>query len=137
MKKLAFLAALLAAPPAYAVPVVDVIGTTPIQPVVSASLEASHVLTPAPGRLFSVYASNLTGGVTGFLQVFDLAAVPADGSVTPKVCVPFSNGVASANYQGIPPGKFVNGIVVVISSGSDCMHKTTGVLTGFISGMVQ
>lgn len=109
-----------------------------ITPVVSASLEASHVLKNAPGNLYSVFASNLTGGTVGNLQIFNATSVPSDGAVTPLVCVPFdAGGKAMAFYSPGPPAVFSTGIVAVISSAASCFTKTTGVLTGFISGMTQ
>lgn len=105
-----------------------------IAPVVSAALEASHVLDAVPGSLFSAYASNLTGGTTGYLLIFDAASAPVDGAVTPKVCTPFdSTGRAQAFYN--QPAIFSVGITAVVSSGANCFTKTTGVLTAFISGM--
>lgn len=109
-----------------------------ITPVVSGSLEASHVLKNAAGNLYAVYASNLTGGTTGLLQVFNATSAPADGAVTPIVCVPFNSmGEAAANYVPGPPAVFSTGITAVISSSTTCFTKTTGVLTGFISGLPQ
>lgn len=117
---------------------VDITGTTAIVPTVSAALENSHVLLASAGKLYSVYASSLTGGATSNLLIFDAASAPVDGAVTPKVCVPFSSlGIASANYQGIPPGSFTTGITAVVSSAASCFTKTTGVTTAFISGLVQ
>lgn len=108
-----------------------------VTPVVSGSLEASHVFKSSAGVLYSAYASNITGGTSGFLEIFNATSAPADGAVTPLVCVPISGGVASANYQGIPPASFSTGIVAVVSSSTTCFTKTTGVLTAFISGIVQ
>lgn len=109
----------------------------PKTPVVSTSLEASHVLKNAPGLLYSVYASNLTGGTSGNLQVFNATSAPVDGAVTPVICVPFSGGAAQAVYGGVPAATFSTGITAVISSAASCFTKTTGTLTGFISGVVQ
>lgn len=116
-----------------------VVTTAAITPVVSTALENNHVLKgSANGTLYSVYASNLTGGAVGYLQIYNAITAPADGaSQTPVVCVPFIGGVASANYQGLPPSAFATGITAVISSATSCFTKTTGVLTGFISGIVK
>lgn len=107
-----------------------------ITPVVSASLEASHVLnsTSAPASLYSAYATNLTGGTTGYLMLFNATSAPVDGAVTPLVCTPFdSTGRAQAFYN--QPAIFSVGITAVVSSGANCFTKTTGVLTAFLSGM--
>lgn len=117
---------------------VDPTGTTAVAPVVSGSLENAHVLKNAAGRLYSAYAANLTGGTASNLLIFNATSAPVDGAVTPIVCVPFnSNGVASANYQGLPPASFATGITAVVSSAASCFTKTTGVTTAFISGIVQ
>lgn len=106
-----------------------------LTPVVSAALEASHVLDGFPGSLYAAYATNLTGGSTGYLEIFNATSAPSDGSVTPLVCTPFdSSGKAQAFYANTP-AIFSVGITAVISSAADCFHKTTGVLTGFLSGM--
>lgn len=110
---------------------------TGITPTVSGSLEASHVLKASGGNLYSVYASNLTGGTSGFLLVLNATSAPGDGAVTPLVCVPFSGGVAQAAYINIPPAVFSTGITAVVSSAATCFTKTTGVLTAFISGLVK
>lgn len=109
-----------------------------IAPTVSGALEASHVFKAGAGNLYSAYASNLTGGASGYLMVFDATSAPGDGAVTPKVCVPFNSlGIASASYQGLPPADFLTGITAVVSSATTCFTKTTGVLTAFISGLVK
>jgi hypothetical protein len=112
--------------------------TIGITPVVSASLEGSHVLKASAGNLYAVYASNLTGGTVGNLLIINATSAPGDGAVTPLVCVPFdASGKAQAFYSPGPPAIFSTGIVAVISSAASCFTKTTGVLTGFISGMTQ
>lgn len=109
-----------------------------ITPVVSGSLEATHVLKNAAGNLYSAYASNLTGGATSNLLILNATSAPVDGAVTPLVCVPFNSlGTASASYQGIPPAIFSTGITAVVSSNASCFTKTTGVTTAFISGLVK
>jgi hypothetical protein len=107
-----------------------------IAPVVSASLEASHVIDAAPGNLYSISATNLTGGVSGNLLVFDATSAPGDGAVTPKVCVPFDSlGKAQASFLPGPPLVFATGITAVASSAVSCFTKTTGVITAFFLGM--
>jgi len=111
--------------------------TAGITPVVSAALEASHVLKATGGNLYSVYASNLTGAGAGFLLVLNATSKPADGASTPIVCVPFSGGVAQAAYINIPPAVFSTGITAVVSTATTCFTQTSSVATAFISGMVQ
>lgn len=89
------------------------------------------------GNLVGAYATG-PAAQAGFLMVFPLAAVPADGAVTPQDCVPMANGLASVTYgpQG-PPAPYNNGIVVVLSSGANCFTKTTGSITAFIHAVIQ
>ncbi len=108
-----------------------------ITSVVSAALEASHVLKASSGSLYSVYVTDLTGGTSGFLLMFNATSAPADGAVTPLDCIQITssgnNGLAN---QGLPPSTYSTGITAVVSSGADCFHKTTGVLTAYINGKV-
>lgn len=112
-------------------------GSAAITPVVSASLEASHVLKASAGNVYSVYASNLTGGAAGFLVLINATSAPVDGAITPLACAPFSGGVAQINYAGLPPAVFSTGITAVVTSATTCFTKTTGVLTAYLSGMVK
>lgn len=96
-------------------------------PVVSSASESSHVLKSGPGNLYSVYAT----GATGYLMVFDATSAPADGAVTPKLCVPAGSSVS---YLPGPPAYFSTGIVAVLSS-TGCFTKTA--VSGFISGLVK
>lgn len=109
-----------------------------ITPVVSASLESSHVIDAGAGNLYSLTASDLTGGVSGNMLVLNATSAPADGAVTPIFCVPFdSTGKAQAVFSGIPPAVFSTGITVVASSAVSCFTKTTGVITAFFNGMAK
>lgn len=109
-----------------------------ITPVVTTVAANSLVIKASAGSLFSVYATGLTGGSTGWLLVLNLAAKPADGAVAPLIAIPFSGGVASASYAGLPPAAFATGITVVVSSAASPYTLTTGVLTAaFISGFAR
>lgn len=108
-----------------------------ITAVVSGSAENNHVLKAAPGNLYSVYATNLTG-TAGFLVVLNATTAPGDGAITPLDCAPLpGNSTASINYRSGPPEVFSTGIVAVVTSASSCFTKTTGVITAFIHGDVQ
>ncbi len=108
-----------------------------ITPIVSASAEASHVLSASPGALMSAYAVNLTS-TPGFLVIINATSVPADGAITPKECVPLpANGYASVSYNPSPAAAYNPGIVAVVTSSTSCFTKTTGVITAFIKGAVQ
>lgn len=93
----------------------------------SASSESSHVLKAGPGNLYSVNAT----GATGYLMVFDATSAPADGAVTPVICVPAGSSVS---YLPGPPAYFSTGIVAVLSS-TGCFTKTA--TNGFIFGLVK
>lgn len=82
----------------------------------STSFEASRVVTGNAAQLLSIFGYN--SGAAGFVQIFDSAALPADGAA-PAI----SFGVpAAGNFSldvatiGIP---FGNGITVCISSTAD------------------
>lgn len=108
-----------------------------IAPVVSASAENNHVLKNAAGNLYGVYATNLTA-TAGFLVVLNATTAPIDGAITPLACVPLpASGVASINFNPGPPSVYGTGITAVLTSANTCFTKTTGVITGFISGSVQ
>lgn len=126
----------------YSIPVGPGGGVTPagvgVIPVVV--LAASRLSAKGSGgRLFSAYATSLAGGASGYLMGFDALTEPVDGTLTgaPPLCVPIVGGRASANYQGIPPLKFNNGLVLVLSSGANCGTKTTSAMTGYISALVN
>ena len=107
-----------------------------ITPVVSGSAEATHVLKNGAGNLYSVYATNLTS-TPGFLTVVNATSAPADGAITPLACVPLPvGGNAALNYT-VNPAVYSTGITAVITSATTCFTKTTGVITGFISGAIE
>lgn len=113
----------------------------------TAALANNLVLKTSAGNMYSVYSTNLTGGASGFLQLFNGVAVPADGAVsgctaTPTTgclvdCAPFNSGVAQITNGNMPPSVYSFGIVAVVSSATTCTTKTTGVLTAWIVGKVM
>lgn len=104
-----------------------------ITAVQSASAEASHVLATQNKRLVSVYATNHTA-TAGFLVVLNATSVPADGAITPLDCVPLPASGNASIFYGSRSKAYNVGIVAVLTSASSCFTKTTGVITGFISG---
>ena len=105
-----------------------------IAPVSSGAAASSLVIKAAAGNLFGVYATNTTA-TNGFLLVFNAASAPVDGAVVPLACVSMAgNSTASISYDGGAPARYGTGITAVLSSGANCFTKTTGVITGFISG---
>lgn len=108
-----------------------------IVPVSSGAAASSLVIKASAGNLFGVYATNTTA-TNGFLLVFNAASAPADGAVVPLACVSMAgNSTASISYDGGAPARYGTGIVAVLSSGANCFTKTTGVITGFISGAAK
>lgn len=99
---------------------------------------SSYVLKASGGNAYSVAAVNFTG-TAGFLVVLDASSVPADGPIAPIGCAPLagSSPASLAWGQGSPPVHFTNGLVAVLTSGATCYTKTTGAITGFISGQAQ
>lgn len=109
-----------------------------IAPVVTTAAANSLVIKASAGSLFSIYAVGLTGGSSGWLLVVDASTKPADGAVVPLLAIPFSGGVASASYVGLPPAAFATGITALVSSATSPYTLTTGTLTvAFISGFAR
>jgi hypothetical protein len=83
-----------------------------------------------------LYGLNVTSGASaGFVLVFDAKTVPADGAVTPTLCLPLAaNTGLDWNFRSAPV-QFVNGIVVVFST-TGCYSKTASA-TAFIAASVQ
>lgn len=105
-----------------------------IVPVVTTTAVNTLVIKAAPGNLYSVYATN-SSATGGFLLMFNAVAAPIDGTVTPFDCIPIAGTSTSGiNYAPNPPKYYSVGIVAVLSTGATCFTKTTGVITGFISG---
>ena len=112
----------------------------------STAIEGSHVFCTGPCKLYS--ASVTTGASAGYFMVFDATSVPADGALTtaPKYCwnFPASTGQGytfilggTGQAPGAPSGaQFLNGLVVVFSTGADCLHKTLSA-TAFFTAQVQ
>lgn len=112
--------------------------TQGVTPVVSATTEATHVLKASAGVLYSASATVYSGSSnTGNLLIFNATSAPVDGAVTPIICTPLRGGYQAWVNYSIAPATFSTGITAVISSAASCFTKTTGVLSGFINGMVS
>lgn len=114
---------------------------TSLPPVVTTALAATLVVKDAPGTLYSVYASNLTGGTSGYLIIYNATAAPSPGALTGSLvldCVPFNSlGSAQIAYQGYPAKYYDKGIVALVTSATTCETYTTGVLTAYIAAIRQ
>lgn len=128
--------ALLGLAPAQAQTQCLVPAAAPATPVVSASVEGSHVLKAAPGCLLAVYGT-IDSTTVGWLMTFNSTTVPADGAVTPIECVYVNTapGSIGLNFAPLPPEWYSVGIVVVFSS-TGCFTKTVS-NHGFFHGLVQ
>ncbi len=71
----------------------------------------------------NVFEVGLTAGTTaGLMMVWDATSVPADGAVTPLVCLPVvASGQISHTYTRA--ARFATGVAVALSSGTDCQAK--------------
>lgn len=86
----------------------------PIAIVRSAVLEASRIFKPSAGNLLD---TDCSATVNGWYMIFDLAAVPADGIVTPMFAIPVGAGQTSGReFGGLFPASFANGLVGVFST---------------------
>ena len=105
-----------------------------IVPVVSAAAEASHVLKAAAGNFYSLTVT--TGASAGYLMIDNATSAPADGAVTPIMCVsvPASSTVTIGN-PGEPPTRYGIGMVAVFST-TGCFAQTASA-TAFFSAKVQ
>lgn len=113
-----------------------------INSVVSAAAEGSHVFcdatgTPpvrkAPCSLRSLYVT--TGAVAGYLMVFNAVSAPADGAVTPQVCV-YVPALMTVSYDfGETAEAYATGLTAVFST-TGCFTKTVSA-TAFFSARFQ
>lgn len=113
-----------------------------IRPVVSAAAEGSHVFcdgtgtAPArkvPCHLRSLYVT--TGAAAGYLMVFDAIAAPADGAVTPRVCIYVPALTTASMDFGATASSYTTGLTAVFST-TGCFSKTASA-TAFFSARFQ
>jgi hypothetical protein len=80
----------------------------------------------------SLYDVNIvSGAAAGYVLVIDATAVPADGAVTPALCLPVAANTGIDLNMRAEPVRFVNGVVIVFST-TGCFAKTASA-TAFIS----
>lgn len=105
-----------------------------IAPVVSASLEGSHVLKASAGNLYDAYVT--TGTTPGYLMTFNATSAPGDGAVTPIDCIQAPPSQTTALFTlASPPEVFSTGITIVFST-TGCFTKTISA-TVFFHGRIQ
>ena len=90
----------------------------------------SNFVFVAPRR--ALYSLTLvTGASSGFLMVFDAAALPSNGAVTPVWCIPV---IAASGYavQWQSPLVATTGVVAAFSTGANCDTLTASATAKFM-----
>ena len=96
--------------------------TTALSRVFTTAAAGSLIVKASAGNL---YGYNIVSGASaGYVMIFDSATVPADGTVTPKLCLAIAAN-ASIQADRDVPIRFTSGIAMVFS--------TTGPFTKTIS----
>jgi hypothetical protein len=126
-KRLLLLAALLFSAHAQAA----IIGN-PVVAQQSPAAESSHVFATASANLYS--AQLTTGGSAGYLMVFNATTAPADGAVTPALCL-YAAANTSLPLNFAFPVPFSTGITFVFST-TGCFTKTASA-TAFFSAQTR
>jgi hypothetical protein len=111
-------------------PVNDVNGA--LASVTTAAANTALVLKAAPGNL---YGANCTPSAAGYLMLFDAAAAPADGAVTPRRV--WSIPAGGTLEVGFPtPLRMAAGAVLVFSSTGPFLKTTNSGSNAFMTGEV-
>lgn len=106
--------------------------TSGVAPASTPVASASLVAKATAGNL---YGYNVTSAATaGYILIFNSATVPADGTVTPAMCLPLAaNTGIDQSYR--TPEYYSAGVTLVFSS-TGCFTKTASA-TAFISANVK
>jgi hypothetical protein len=106
--------------------------TAPVAPAATSALASSLVLKASAGNLLSLVCE--TGGVSGYLMLFDATSAPVDGAVSPKWVSPvYAN--AGGSWAWPAPLAFSNGVVAVFSSTGPFIKTASA--TAFMAGQVR
>lgn len=101
-------------------------------PINSAATESSHIFKASSGTLFGL---SVTSSASGYILVYNLAAPPSDGAVTPVACYYLSSGPGTLGIAFTPfPLRMSAGISVVFSS-TGCFTQTSST-TAFFTGEI-
>lgn len=100
-----------------------------VTPVVSAAAESSHIIKASAGTLFDWHVT--TGAIAGYIMIFNAASAPADGAVTPIVCVAIAANTTFFGNDRVPTA-FSTGITMVFSTTGP--FTKTASATAFFSG---
>lgn len=104
--------------------------TQAIGPMFTPVAAAVLVVKTAPGILYDAIC---TPSVTGFFMMFDATAAPADGAVSPNLCVAVTTGASVSLITPTGTGvMFMKGCVLVFSTTGPFV-KTTSTGTAHIS----
>lgn len=97
-------------------------GVTHIQ---SSALAANLVVKASAGNIYSfdVAADGTLSGAAWWVMVYDAAAAPSDGAVTPAKCYAMPSGAVSLTAAFPTPVAFTTGIVIGVST-TGCFTKT-------------
>jgi hypothetical protein len=89
------------------------------------ALADNLVAKSSAGSLFSfeVTADSTLSAAAWWLMIYDAAAAPSDGAVTPAKCYEFPVGTASWSYGFASPVAFTTGITLSVST-TGCFTKT-------------
>lgn len=88
------------------------------------------VAKAAPGTM---YGFTVKPSADGLLQILDATSIPANGSIgVPVKCYSVTANVSVGIEWTTIPVWFPNGIVLVLSTGTDCTQKA-GAMTGYFS----
>lgn len=106
-------------------------------PIMETAAKSGVMIVGGPSSLFSLSADVVTATTDLKLLIFDAAALPGDGAVTPYKCISFKGDgtLASLLLSWSQPLRFNTGIAVAVSSNTSCTTKTN--VTATISGQVQ
>jgi hypothetical protein len=91
----------------------------------SAALEKSHVISTAPCAVRYVKALN-SGAGAAWLHVFDLAALPSNGTAPDRTPIPVAAGSVNGDTWGDRGTPFAVGCVVALSSTLDTLTLIAG-----------
>ncbi len=100
----------------------------------STALEASHVLKASSGRLHHLVVTN-TNAAARYIQLFDAAALPGDGTVPTVLLGSIASGATATFDLSIYGRQFANGIVVCNST--TATTKTLGSADSWFDALIS
>ena len=104
-------------------------------PVISQQTSAAASTLAAKTSLGYLYSLTGQSGTAGYILVFDAAAAPSNGTVTPRFCFAVTAGGNYAQAWTEYPVPFANGIIIMYST-TGC-YTLTASTTAFLSAQVR